>query len=119
MRDIMRTIRDEHQRHPSDNDSFLDAPIAGIATVTGRLYGQSTYDRLIRSTLGIEHIKRRPSAPTIQRAIAWAQSSAAPPTASGTARSWATRALRRKRCAGLSSRPYARQLSSCNRPSNL
>lgn len=77
MRDIMAAIRAAHQSHPSDNDRFLDALIAQIAAVTGRLYGQSTYDRLIRSTLGVEHVTRRPSAPTIQKAIARAQASGA------------------------------------------
>lgn len=85
MRAIMGAIRDAHQRHPSENDRFLDTLIAQIAAVTGRLYGQSTYDRLIRSTLGLEHLTRRPSAPTIQKAIARAQASGAPAAAGRTA----------------------------------
>ncbi len=84
MRDIMQAIRDAHHRFPRENDRFLDTLIADIATVTGRLYGQSTYDRLIRSTLGVEQVTRRPSAPTIQKAIARAQASAVP-EAAGTA----------------------------------
>lgn len=84
LRAILGAIEGAHARYPSDNAGFLDAIIAEIATITGRVYGQSTYDRLIRTALDRDGIKRRPSAPTIQKAIARAQASAAPAAASGT-----------------------------------
>lgn len=66
---IMHAISNAHRTHPTDNEQFLGEVISKIAEVTGRVYGQSTYDRLIRAALGVNGTKRRPSAPTIQRAI--------------------------------------------------
>lgn len=66
---IMHVINRSHLNHPTDNEQFLGELIGKIAEVTGRVYGQSTYDRLIRAALGVNGTKRRPSAPTIQRAI--------------------------------------------------
>lgn len=54
---------------PDNNDAFLDTVIADVARITGRVYGQSTYDRLMRTAFDAEHIKRRPSAPTVRKAI--------------------------------------------------
>ncbi|MFM0737890.1 hypothetical protein PQQ51_11665 [Paraburkholderia xenovorans] len=66
---ITRAISNAHRTQPTDNEQFLGEVISKIAEVTGRVYGQSTYDRLIRAALGVNGTKRRPSAPTIQRAI--------------------------------------------------
>ncbi|MBR8043169.1 hypothetical protein KDW40_01790 [Burkholderia cenocepacia] len=58
---------------PQDNDRFLDAVIDEIGAVTGRVYGASTYDKLIRTMPESMGITRRPSLTTIQKAIARAQ----------------------------------------------
>jgi hypothetical protein len=50
---------------PSQNADFLDRLIAGIARCTGRIYGQSTYQRLLDAF----QIRRRPSAQTWSKAI--------------------------------------------------
>jgi hypothetical protein len=76
LRTMLQAIESAHHTYPDDNDLFLDTLIAEITTVTGRIYGQSTYDRLIRTTLDSQRIKRRPSAPTVQKAIARAQARA-------------------------------------------
>ncbi|EIM93896.1 hypothetical protein WQE_47714 [Paraburkholderia hospita] len=76
LRAILRAIESAHRTYPDDNERFLDTLIAEITTVTGRIYGQSTYDRLIRTALDSQSIKRRPSAPTVQKAIARAQARA-------------------------------------------
>jgi hypothetical protein len=50
---------------PGDNGRFLDEFIVGVARCTGRIYGQSTYERLLEAFL----IRRRPSAQTWSKAI--------------------------------------------------
>ncbi|MFC0697428.1 hypothetical protein [Paraburkholderia humisilvae] len=56
---------------PGDNGRFLDEFIAGVARCTGRIYGQSTYERLLDAF----HIRRRPSAQTWSKAIQRAHAS--------------------------------------------
>jgi regulator of replication initiation timing len=48
-----------------DNSRFLDELIIGVARCTGRVYGQSTYERLLDAF----QIRRRPSAQTWSKAI--------------------------------------------------
>lgn len=61
-------------RAPEQNGAFLDHFIAGVARVTGRVYGQPIYVRL----LGAAGIGRRPSAPTWSAAIARARARTIP-----------------------------------------
>lgn len=56
--------------YPDDNDRFLDAIIEEIDTITGRVYGAATYERLIGAD---QAVSRRPSRTTIQKAIERAQ----------------------------------------------
>jgi hypothetical protein len=50
---------------PAANAGFLDAFIVGVARCTGRVYGQTTYERLLAAF----QIRRRPSAQTWSKAI--------------------------------------------------
>lgn len=54
-----------------DNSRFLDELIIGVARCTGRVYGQSTYERLLDAF----QIRRRPSAQTWSKAIQRANAS--------------------------------------------
>lgn len=64
----MNVINTAHRTHPTDNNQFLDQLISKITEVTGRIYGQSTYDHLIQQHL-VPLTRSGPSAPTIQKAI--------------------------------------------------
>ncbi|WP_175145654.1 hypothetical protein [Paraburkholderia phenoliruptrix] len=54
-----------------ENSRFLDELILGVARCTGRVYGQSTYERLLDAF----QIRRRPSAQTWSKAIQRANAS--------------------------------------------
>lgn len=69
---------------PMDNARFLDSLVDDVRAVTGRLYGATTYVRLLRDLSAMTGVTRCPSAPTIQKAVARAQALA--PTHSGPAR---------------------------------
>ena len=69
LRLIMSGIERYDRQFPQDNARFLDAVIDEIRIVTGRLYGVSTYVRL----LGVTVVTRRPGTTTIQKAIDRAQ----------------------------------------------
>ncbi|CAN7772610.1 hypothetical protein [Caballeronia sp. LjRoot31] len=69
LRLIMSGIERYDRQFPQDNARFLDAVIDEIRLVTGRLYGVSTYVRL----LGVTVVTRRPGTTTIQKAIDRAQ----------------------------------------------
>ena len=69
LRLIMSGIERYDRQFPQDNARFLDAVIDEIRIVTGRLYGVSTYVRL----LGVTVVTRRPGTTTIQKAIERAQ----------------------------------------------
>jgi hypothetical protein len=69
LRLIMSGIESNDRQFPQDNARFLDAVIDEIRIVTGRLYGVSTYVRL----LGVTAVTRRPGTTTIQKAIDRAQ----------------------------------------------
>lgn len=56
---------------PGDNGRFLDEFIVGVTRCTGRIYGQTTYERLLDAFL----IRRRPSAQTWSKAIQRAHAS--------------------------------------------
>ncbi len=70
LRGILDAASAAEAHAPKRNDAFLDHFIAGVASVTGRVYGQPIYVRL----LGAAGIARRPSAPTWSAAIARARS---------------------------------------------
>jgi hypothetical protein len=61
---------------PLDNKRFLDGLIGEIRAVTGRLYGATAYGRLLHDVAPQVGVNRRPSAPTIQQAVARAQARA-------------------------------------------
>jgi len=78
---IITAIHDSDQAYPDSNDRFLDAVVDEIHSITGRLYGAATYERLIRSMPESMPVTRRPSRTTIQKAIERAQlMTAATPT---------------------------------------
>lgn len=64
-----------------DNARFLDGLIAEVRTATGRLYGATAYDRLLRQVAPQAGVERRPSSATVQAAVLRAQSLAAQPEA--------------------------------------
>jgi hypothetical protein len=70
LRLIMSGIERYDWQFPQDNARFLDAVIHEIRIVTGRLYGVSTYVRLLGVTAAVT---RRPGTTTIQKAIDRAQ----------------------------------------------
>ncbi|WP_413197594.1 hypothetical protein [Pararobbsia alpina] len=57
-----------------NNEAFLDAWIDDIRAVTGRLFGATTYSRLLGDLATSVGVTRRPSTTTIHRAVARAQS---------------------------------------------
>jgi hypothetical protein len=71
---IMRALAALDRDFPLDNDRFLDALIDEVRTLTGRLYGATTYTRLLRDVAPQMGVKRNPSSRTLQKAIARAQS---------------------------------------------
>jgi hypothetical protein len=61
-------------RHfPRDNTGFLDGLVAAVRATTGRVYGATTYGRLLRDVAPQVGVRRRPSTPTIQSAVLRAQ----------------------------------------------
>lgn len=66
---------------PLDNDRFLDALIDEVRLLTGRLYGATTYSRLLRDVAPQVGVSRNPSSQTLQKAIGRAQSLAPTPAA--------------------------------------
>lgn len=84
LREIMDAIVARDRDFPLDNARFLDSVVDDVRAVTGRLYGATTYVRLLRDLSAMTGVTRCPSAPTIQKAVARAQALA--PTHSGPAR---------------------------------
>ncbi|WP_429535003.1 hypothetical protein [Paraburkholderia sp. WC7.3d] len=58
---------------PRDNARFLDGLIAEVRAITGRVFGATTYSRLLRDVAPQVGVQRHPSAPTLQQAILRAQ----------------------------------------------
>lgn len=54
---------------PQDNAVFLDAMIAEVRLLTGRLFGATAYDTLLRTIAPQAGVTRRPSSATIQQAL--------------------------------------------------
>jgi hypothetical protein len=81
LREIMDAIVARDRDFPLDNARFLEALVDDIRATTGRLYGATTYVRLLRDLSAMTGVTRCPSAPTIQKAIARAQALA--PTHTG------------------------------------
>ncbi|MEM5433734.1 hypothetical protein [Paraburkholderia diazotrophica] len=48
---------------------FLDGLVAAVRAITGRVYGATTYGRLLRDVAPQAGVTRRPSTPTIQAAV--------------------------------------------------
>jgi hypothetical protein len=73
---------------PLDNARFLNGLIDEVRTVTGRLYGATTYTRLLRDVATGLGVERHPSSATIQKAVSRAESLA--PSAPAVANESAT-----------------------------
>ncbi|MGF7137111.1 hypothetical protein P3T40_008624 [Paraburkholderia sp. EB58] len=70
---IMNGIAAINRDFPLDNARFLDGLIAEVRAITGRVFGATTYSRLLRDVAPQIGVQRHPSAPTIQQAILRAQ----------------------------------------------
>jgi hypothetical protein len=65
--------------YPLDNARFLGALVDDVRATTGRLYGATTYARLLRDLSAMTGVARRPSTTTIQKAVTRAQALAPVP----------------------------------------
>ncbi|MFC6951162.1 hypothetical protein E2553_37795 [Paraburkholderia dipogonis] len=81
LRAIMSALATLDRDFPLDNDRFLDALIDEVRMLTGRLYGATTYSRLLRDVAPQIGVSRNPSSRTLQKAIGRAQSLAPTPAA--------------------------------------
>jgi hypothetical protein len=79
LRAIMSALAALDRDFPLDNERFLDALIDEIRTLTGRLYGATTYSRLLRDVAQQIGVNRHPSSQTLQKAIGRAQALAPSP----------------------------------------
>jgi hypothetical protein len=70
---IMNGIAAIDRDFPRDNARFLDGLIAEVRVITGRVFGATTYSRLLRDVAPQAGVQRHPSAPTVQQAILRAQ----------------------------------------------
>ncbi|MCI0151400.1 hypothetical protein KNO81_36680 [Paraburkholderia sediminicola] len=70
---IMNGIAAIDRDFPRDNARFLDGLIAEVRAITGRVFGATTYSRLLRDVAPQSGVQRHPSAPTVQQAILRAQ----------------------------------------------
>ncbi|MFM0158223.1 hypothetical protein PQQ99_37830 [Paraburkholderia sediminicola] len=70
---IMNGIAAVDRDFPRDNARFLDGLIAEVRAITGRVFGATTYSRLLRDVAPQVGVQRHPSAPTVQQAILRAQ----------------------------------------------
>jgi hypothetical protein len=70
---IMNGIAAIDRDFPLDNARFLDGLIAEVRAITGRVFGATTYSRLLRDVAPQAGVQRHPSAPTVQQAILRAQ----------------------------------------------
>ena len=70
---IMNGIAATDRDFPLDNARFLDGLVAEVRAITGRVFGATTYSRLLRDVGPQVGVERHPSAPTVQRAIVRAQ----------------------------------------------
>jgi hypothetical protein len=73
LRAIMGALAALDRDFPLDNARFLDGLVAAVRAITGRVYGATTYGRLLRDVAPQAGVTRRPSTPTIQAAVLRAQ----------------------------------------------
>jgi hypothetical protein len=73
LRAIMGALAALDRDFPLDNARFLDGVVAAVRAITGRVYGATTYGRLLRDVAPQAGVTRRPSTPTIQAAVLRAQ----------------------------------------------
>ncbi|WP_028206503.1 hypothetical protein [Paraburkholderia nodosa] len=87
MRALLAALPVLERDFPRDNGAFLDALIGEVRLLTGRLYGATAYDNLLRTIAPQAGVARRPSSATIQQAVARAHAlrPVAHATASGLA----------------------------------
>jgi hypothetical protein len=76
----MTAIAQYDRQFPDDNARFLDALIDEVRVITGRIYGVSSYVRLLDHAGPAVGVTRRPSNTTIQKAIDRAQTATREPT---------------------------------------
>jgi hypothetical protein len=70
---IMNGIAATDRDFPLDNARFLDGLIAEVRAITGRVFGATTYSRMLRDVAPQVGVQRHPSAATVQQAILRAQ----------------------------------------------
>jgi hypothetical protein len=85
LRAIMSALAALDRDFPLDNDRFLDGLLDEVRMVAGRLYGATTFTRLLRDVGPQIGVNRNPSSRTLQKAIARAQALAPTPQAGPTA----------------------------------
>jgi hypothetical protein len=85
LRQIRAALPRLNRSTQQDNARFLDGVIAVVRAATGRLYGATTYSKLLRNVAPQAGIERSPSSSTVQAAVLRAQSfaGAQPGTGSG------------------------------------
>jgi hypothetical protein len=100
LRQILAALPRLNRDTQQDNARFLDGVIAVVRVATGRLYGATTYSKLLQHVAPQAGIERRPSSSTVQAAVLRAQSLAAaqpgagPSAAEGAKWAGATRGSR-------------------------
>lgn len=77
LRQILAALPALDRATQQDNGRFLDGVIAVVRGATGRLYGATTYSKLLRHVAPQAGIERSPSSSTVQAAVLRAQSFAA------------------------------------------
>jgi hypothetical protein len=77
LRQILAALPRLNRDTQQDNARFLDGVIAVVRAATGRLYGATTYSKLLRHVAPQAGIERSPSSSTVQAAVLRAQSFAA------------------------------------------
>jgi hypothetical protein len=78
LRAILAILPALERDFPHDNGAFLDALIAEVRVLTGRVFGAAAYDGLLKNVGPQAGVVRRPSSATVQQAVARAQALAAP-----------------------------------------
>lgn len=74
LRQILAALPRLNRTTQEDNARFLDGVIAVVRAATGRLYGATTYSKLLRNVAPQAGIERSPSSSTVQAAVLRAQS---------------------------------------------
>ncbi|MBN3723561.1 hypothetical protein [Burkholderia sp. Ac-20379] len=76
LRAILAILPALERDFPQDNAAFLDALIAEIRLITGRVFGAGVYDALLKNVGPQTGVTRRPSSATVQAAVGRAHAAA-------------------------------------------